>query len=471
MPTEPSLAYPNTPAGRRLAAFFGAFNSGDAGTIASFISAHYAPSALERLGAEERATMDLLFFHDTGGLTPYSVEQPAEYEIHALAQERLGEGWARVMLTLAPEPPHLIVNIGARPERRPPAAGPLPRLSQAEAIAELSAFMERLVAADAFSGAVLVAKDGAPLFKQAYGLASMAFGVPNRVDTKFNLGSMNKMFTGVAIAQLAQQGRLSFDDTIAKHLPDYPQHVAEKVTIHHLLTHTAGLGSYWNEKFESSKARLRSVADFLPLFIDDPLEFEPGAQWSYSNAGFIVLGAIVERVSGQSYFDYVREHIYQPAGMPNTDAYELDQDVPNLAIGYTYAAIDGRPDLSLRRNNLFLHVVKGGPAGGGFSTVEDLQAFDRALRAHVLLNPEYTATVTAGKVAVPGDPDAQYAYGFEDRRVGDHRVVGHGGGFPGINSDLNVYLDLGYTVAVMSNYDPPAAQRVSARMRELIARI
>lgn len=305
-----------------------------------------------------------------------------------------------------------------------------------------------------FSGAVLVAKNGVPIFTAAHGFASLDFQVPNQLDTKFNLGSMNKMFTAVAVAQLVEAGRLSFDDVIIDHIPDYPnQEVAKKVTVHQLLTHTSGLGNYWTPEYQrTSKDLFRDVADYLPLFVDQPLLFEPGSQWSYSNSGFMVLGLVIERVSGQSYFDYVRKHIYEPAGMQNTDAYELDSVVPNLAVGYT---LRGSKNGELR-NNLFLHVVKGGPAGGGYSTVEDLLRFSNALLGHKLLSPEMTERVLEGKVETDG-ANRTYGYGFRNQLENDQRVVGHAGGFAGINSFLDMYPDLGYTVAVMSNRDMGAA--------------
>ena len=155
--------------------------------------------------------------------------------------------------------------------------------------------------------------------------------------------------------------------------------------------------------------------------------------------------------------------------MTNTDAYEMDQDTPNLAVGYTDMGVDYATEPSpQRRNNLFLHVIKGGPAGGGFSTVEDLLQFDRALRGRKLLDAKHTDLVLAGKVAV--GPDAageKYGYGFSDAAVNGARVVGHGGGFPGISAQLDMYLDDGYTVAVLSNYDR-AANTVSDRLREWI---
>lgn len=355
----------------------------------------------------------------------------------------------------------LSVLVRATEQRSAP--GGAKKMSDAEIVADLKTYIDELVAQDRFSGAVLVARDGKPLFLQAYGLASKSFNVANRVDTKFNLGSMNKMFTAVAVLQLAEKGKLSLEDKVGKHIPDYPnKDVAEKVTIHQLLTHTSGMGSYFNKDYmEASKTRFKKVRDYFPLMANEKLAFEPGARWQYSNSGFMLLGAIVEAASGQDYFDYVREHIYKPAGMTNTDAYEMDQDTPNLAIGYANPGRSGAP----AQNNLYLHVVKGGPAGGGFSTVEDLLKFDIALRQHKLLSQKYTELLYTGKVEA-GGPNRKYAYGFGESREGGTRIVGHSGGFAGINSQLDIYLDLGYTVAVMSNYSPPAAGRIADRVRK-----
>ncbi len=324
-------------------------------------------------------------------------------------------------------------------------------------------YLEKASAEGSFSGTVLIAKDGTPLLKKAYGLADRSFQVPNKIDTKFNLGSMNKMFTGVAILQLAEKGKVSLQDKIIRHVPDYPnREIAEKVSIHHLLTHTSGLGHYWTDEFNrASKDRFKKVADYIPLFADQPLLFEPGTRYSYSNAGFMVLGLIIERVTGEDYFDYVREKIYKPAGMINTDAYETDRIIPNCATGYTtFGAEPGSV-----KNNLFMHVVKGGPAGGGYSTVEDLLSFSNALFGHKLLTPEFTQTVMTGKVDV--DLNSRYAYGFRERFENGHRIVGHGGGFPGISSRLNMYTDLGYTVAILSNTDQ-GGQALKVFIEELL---
>lgn len=322
-------------------------------------------------------------------------------------------------------------------------------LSEREIVEKTTAFLEELHSQDKFSGAVLIAKDSIPIFTKAYGYANRSFNVPNRIDTKFNLGSMNKMFTAVAILQLVEKGTLTLDGKIIDYVPNYPnKDVASRVTIHQLLTHTSGLGNYWTEEFmKTSKDLFREIADYLPLFVNDSLLFEPGRQYAYSNAGFMVLGYIIEKVTGQSYFDYVRENIYKPAGMINTDAYENDFVVPNLAIGYT--TVQARPGEI--KSNVFMHVVKGGPAGGGYSTVEDLLMFRNAMMNNRLLSESYTKMVLSGKVKT--DANVMYAYGFRDRVENGHHIVGHTGGFPGISGYLGIFTDLGYTVAVLSNVD------------------
>jgi D-alanyl-D-alanine carboxypeptidase len=336
----------------------------------------------------------------------------------------------------------------------PPSSTPLPPTSRGLIAfsSDIGAFLDGLAANDQFSGAALIALDGKPIWQGAYGLADRTRGIPNQIDTRFNLGSMDKMFTAVAIMQLVEQGRLSVDDKIADVLPDYPnRQVAETVTIHQLLTHTSGMGDWSeSERFPDLHDQIRRVEDYLPLFVDTPLEFEPGDRFRYSNSGYIVLGLIIERITGQSYYDYVRASIFEPSGMTGTGAYELDADVPNLARGYTRFAIDGS-ELDEITDYEFAAPMKGGPSGGGFSTVEDLLAFRNALLDGRLLSPASTGLLLAGKVWM--DERRQYAYGFMDRMVENQRVVGHSGGAPGICDFMDIYLDLGYTVIVLSNTD------------------
>ena len=352
---------------------------------------------------------------------------------------------------LESKPPHRFIDLGYEAPQKTDASDAPVGLAK-----QLRTYMDDLVSKGKFSGTVLVAKDGEPIFKEAYGLASKRYNVQNRIDTKINIGSMNKMFTGVAVCQLVEQGRLAFDDKIIKHLPDYPnREVADKVTIHQLLTHTSGLGSYFNDKYAATWTTIKTLDQLLPTFVEDPLAFEPGAQFGYSNCGAVVLGLIIERISGQSYFDYVREHIYKPAGMTNTDSYAMDEPVPNLAIGYTNLDADGQTVDGPRHNNLFLTFIMGSPAGGGFSTVEDMLKFSLALQEYKLLGAEMTETMLAGKASM--GPGMKYAYLFGDISRNGHRSGGHNGGGPGISSDFRFYAQLGYTYVVLANYDRAAS--------------
>jgi D-alanyl-D-alanine carboxypeptidase len=355
-----------------------------------------------------------------------------------------------------------LASFGARPvEAR--------ETGEAARLKEIENLLDKAVAADTFSGAVLVARGGVPVFKKAYGFANQEKRLANRTDTKFNLASMNKMFTSVAIAQLAERGKLSFDDTVARHLPDYPnREVAAKVTIHQLLTHTSGLGNYMTDAWSAKRAEIKTVSDLLPYFAGEPLKFSPGTGWQYSNAGFVVLGLIVEKLSGQSYFDYVRAHIFKPAGMTDTDSYESVRETANLAVGYTRMGADGRgrPENPRRPNTLFLP-FKGSPAGGGYSTLDDLLKFDRALRAHKLLGAKFTDIITTGKVDAPF---GKYAYGFGDSRVNGKRYVGHNGGAPGVAAQFESYTDTGYTLVVLANYDPPAVMPLINEIEQVLTK-
>ena len=457
-----SQAANETPAAKRALEFVNLINSDSREAAEAYIKGTFAPEFLNGFSMDDHLGFIDQFRDETRGVEFHSIQESSANRVTVLLKARLTGGWKALAVEVEADPPHRIKGIGRRPPKPPADAAPTRKLNDGEIVKELEAFAQKLADADVFSGSVLLARDGQPLFKKAYGLASKEFNVPNRVDTKFNLGSMNKMFTAVAIAQLAERGKLSFDDPLSKFLPDFPsKEAADKIKIKHLLTHTSGLGSYFNRKFmESSRALYRSVDDMMKLAKDEKPAFEPGARWSYSNTGFLVLGAVIEKVTGQSYYDYIRENIYKPAGMINSDCYELDLVTPNLALGYEKEHMSSGVRY---RNNLFQHVIRGGPAGGGYSTAEDLLRFSVALRSNKLVGPEYTKLLMSPK---PELNSPRYGYGFGiDSELG---TAGHSGGFPGISSDLTMFLNSGYTVVVMSNYGsgaPPVVDKIRELLR------
>ena len=332
----------------------------------------------------------------------------------------------------------------------------LHRMTEADALKALSAHADKLAGEDELSGTVLVAKNDRVLFSHAYGLADRNRRIPNTLRTRFRIGSMNKMFTAVAILQLVEAGKVKLTAPLGTYLPGYPNRdVATKVTIHQLLTHTGGTGDIFGPDFDAHRKELRTLADYVKLYGKRGPEFEPGSSWAYSNYGFILLGIVIERVTGHSYYDYVQQHIYAPAGMARTGSLPEDHAVPDRAIGYSKPS--GTTAWAPNTNTL---PYRGTSAGGGYSTVEDLTQFAHALLSHKLLGPDTTKLLITGKVK--DRPGTRYAYGFEDARDADgNGWVGHGGGAPGINGDLKIYPKPGYVVAVLANLDPPTAQRIS----------
>ncbi|HKQ77625.1 MAG TPA: serine hydrolase [Blastocatellia bacterium] len=438
-----AIKLPDTPAGKTLGEFIKAFNTGDLETLRRFHK--------ERGGDEENAWQDIGFYQQSGGLTLHSITRSDQFEIEVLVQTKKEERWMSFSMGVEPQAPHGIADIRVKPASAPGekigerGISPEPSketLSEAGIMEHLNAMLDKRVAEDSFSGVVMVARDGKPIFQRAVGLASKSYNVPNRIDTKFNLGSINKFFTRIAITQLIEQGKLSLDDAIGKHLPDYPnKEAAEKVTIKHLLDMQSGIGDFFGSKFDATpKNRIRSINDYLPLFADQTLKFEPGTSRAYSNGGYIALGAIIEKVTGQSYYNYVRERIFKPVGMANTDSYEVDEVTPNLATGYTRGAN------GVRVSNVYTKPARGSSAGGGYSTAEDLLKFTIALRTNKLLSEAQTKRTLQGGLGIAG-------------------------GAPGINAELEIDPGSGYTVIVLSNYDPPSAANVSQQIRKWIAQI
>jgi D-alanyl-D-alanine carboxypeptidase len=361
--------------------------------------------------------------------------------------------WLEIKLRVEEDAPHRIVAANVTPVPQPDAAMPArvgwPKVRRA---------LEAKIAADAdggwFCGALMVTRHGQTLFQAAYGLADREAQIPNTLDTRFRMGSMNKMITGVAVLQLAQTGLLGLDDTVGRRLPDYPNaRFAETVTIRHLLNHTAGAGDFFGPEFREHRLELRDPGDYIALLGDRAPEFEPGARYKYANYGFIVLGRIVERASGQSYDDYVAANIFSPAGMGATGALPEDIDVPGRAAGY----MDG-PAGTVRNNDTLPY--RGTPAGGGYSTIGDLVRFAHAFTSGKLLDASHMQLVGAG--GVEAGPGARYGAGFIEVRESGARSLGHTGGAPGMNGTLLMFPDAGYVVVALSNGDPPQASSLGS---------
>jgi D-alanyl-D-alanine carboxypeptidase len=440
---------PDTPAGRQFFGWLDAFNSGDKAKLEQFLKEHYPA----RAGSD--ALDNEMQFHDqTGGFEfkDFDRNESSTTKFVGIVKERDSDTFARFVMEVDPKDEKSITSLALNIVPRPAKFG-LPRMTERDALAAFREKLQQDAAADRFSGAALVAKNGTPIFSAAYGMADRDRKISNTLNTKFRIGSMNKMFTATAVLQLAQSSKLKLTDPVGKYLTNYPnKNIATKVTIEQLLSHTGGTGDFFGPEFDKHRLELKTLDDYLELYGTREPKYEPGSRWEYSNYGFLLLGLIVEKASGQDYYAYVREHVYRPAGMNSTDSLPEDQAVPDRSVGYT--KLGGS---STWKPNTHTLPYRGTSAGGGYSTVGDLLAFATAIQNHKLLDVHHTELLTTGHTqVVEGE---KYAYGFMDRTEAGVRSFGHGGGAPGMNGDLRIYPASGYVIVVLANLDPPAASR------------
>lgn len=554
------VIFPGTGVGKKAEEFWKAFERAEAAGLEAFFSGILPPEKLQQTPAGERAQRLLGLRQKLGKelkLIKVIQQSPEEISLFiASANDEL------LRLTLSFEKPGktfwlkgLTVD-EAGPEELAP---PLPPMTLAEALAAIEQQIAKAVQEDSFSGVVLIARDFQPIFFKSYGFASKELRAPNRTDTRFNLGSINKIFTKVAIGQLAEQGRLKLDDKLGKFLPDYPNAEArEKVTVRHLINMSSGIGDFFGPEFDRTpKNFLRHNRDYLKLFAHKPLAFEPGTREVYSNGGYVVLGEIISAASGLDYYDFIERNIFEPAGMKDSGWFQADAVVENVAEGYTRQNEEEEPGSATsgqrqtpdspekseqqpaqtlgkfssgqekertiinepagkkaekkRRRNIYTRPARGSAAGGGYATAEDLLRFARALYESRLLSEAWTDWIFTGiepaTAAVKTAGDKTESKSKDDRsaaileknpraetapaKSGSSSATAKGGvvrvsnqkeevqikpdrsrwnlaiagGAPGINAALEFEASTGYTIIVLSNYDPPAAIQISRLIR------
>ncbi|HEX8170947.1 MAG TPA: serine hydrolase domain-containing protein [Thermoanaerobaculia bacterium] len=332
---------------------------------------------------------------------------------------------------------------------------PAPSPADAQLAAESRKIAEGAAAAGAFSGVVLVAGPDGTLFEGAYGLADRSANRPNTLATSFDIASVGKMFTGVAVAQLAERGLVDFDQPVGRYLPPAlaQTEIGRKVTLHQLLTHTAGVPDLPDPLFNAPPP---SLSGYTPFFQTSKLEFEPGAKRAYSNAGFVLLGMVIEQVSGESYEQYLREHLFRPAGMTSV-CFRRAACASSSAVGYSRES-----ETSAWQPNTSKIAAAAGPHGGALVTARDLVKFFTALRGGKLLSAAMSARATTPRAG------AEAAYGFGTIAFERDRLVGHSGGNSGASADAYTYWNSGYSIIVLSNFDPPASHDVARAIRKLL---
>ncbi|MGI9360623.1 MAG: serine hydrolase domain-containing protein [Parasphingorhabdus sp.] len=399
-----------------------AFNANDAEALVAFSE--------KRLGYS-----DITYFLDirdeSGGLDLVKIERNQPHRFIATMREREAEMSRRVTVELE--------EIGSGKLKKLTTRG-LP-VSQKEAIKVLDAFAHRMADEDRFSGVLGIKSGDKLVYQKSFGMADRRKDIPVTSETPFFFASQGKMFTAVSILQLVEAGKLNLNDPLGKHLTNYPNKAMAKVTIRQLLTHTGGTGgiSLLGPEDSANRKSVRTIEDIIKLNGNRPPAFEPGSRIDYSNYGFILLGAIIEKVSGKDYYDYVTQRVLKPAGMTKTGWPKLDE-LDNIAVPYTtskdkyiVSAIDTLP-------------WRGSPAGGGVSTVTDELRFIEALRDGKLLSQSLLEEATKPQ-------EEWYGYGFVTGFSGDFPQWGHGGGAPGTDVSLFVFPTLDTTIACLGNRD------------------
>ena len=413
--------------------------NGSADAWEAFAQARFAPALLQQQSRDERAQLHQRIVNDLGAveLNGARREGPdAPLQLNVKGTKGAGVIVVTIDESATPRITAVRVELGVAAPGADRGGAPGPpvngTMTSEEIDRGLDGYFTKLAADEAFSGVALVAKNGVPVFFKAYGFADREKKVANTIRTRFNLGSINKAFTQVAIRQLIRDGKLSATDTLGKFFPDYPQVATRAATIEQLLTHRAGVADFFGPTFDSApKSQFTSNADYFKLVSGLPPTFAPGERNQYCNGCYIVLGAIVEKVSGMAYEKYVAEHVFARAEMTSTGYPRSDRPEPDIALGYTRRGGGG----SLQ-NNIALHGVTGSAAGGGHSTALDLLSYVKAVRA--------------GKF--PGaEPD-----------------MGIAGGAPGINAIVEGRGE--WVVIVLSNFDPPSAQQTGTAIADALMR-
>ncbi len=313
------------------------------------------------------------------------------------------------------------------------------------AAAAIDALVARYAELGLFSGSVLVARRGEVLVKKGYGLANEEWGVPNRPDTVFRLGSVTKQFTAMLVLQLVDEGKLALDARLSDVLPYYRKDTGSRITIHNLLDHTSGIPNYTRPSFFAESARTRfTVEEFVTKFCSGDLEFDPGSRFAYSNSGYYVLGAIVERVAGKPYAEVLAQRITGPLGLRSTRLDDARPVIERRAAGY-------ERDVRGVRNAPFLDMSAAFSAGALLSTVEDLFLWDQALYGERLLSPKLMKAMFT-----PGLGNYGYGWGIREVPIGpgmaNRTVTAHDGGINGFESLIRRVVDDRILIVLLDNH-------------------
>jgi CubicO group peptidase (beta-lactamase class C family) len=422
---------------------------------------HLSSANIGRMSADDQAQWYFEFCTANGGLRVTEIERSDTRSVSLVMVSAKSDVWFN--MSIATDDSGKLEQAFVEPTTPPESTMPKD-LSDAAIAREVKQRVSRLAKAGVFSGIVTVARGTQIIASASGGYADRERKTPITGATQFALGSMGKLFTAAAVGQLVDQKKIAFDATVGQFFPDYPNPtVRDKVTVGMLLSHTAGLGDFLPKRTpEMRRDGVKRAADFMPLYDHDELKFAPGTSWGYSNAGEALAGAIVEKASGEDYPDYLRQHIFTAAGMENSDPDNIPLVSDKLVVPYTKASPNGR--------FAEWHVAErsgGSPAGGAISTADDLVRFANALRGGKLMSQATFAEMS--KPHANGGAGGSYGYAIGIHSTYGRTFVGHNGGFPGVNTEIFIFLDLPYTVVVLANQDPPAESYPASTIAAMIA--
>lgn len=443
-----------------------ALNSDSAELHAKAIDAIFAASMLEKIGLAriqkqmERIKLDFgaLEYHHSE-ISEFNMGNAISRVLHVYAKPPRSAMWRDFQFRFEANPPHKLTELAFIAEVAEPVYLPNSALTDPNTLTWLNSYIDKLIAQNDLSGSVLIAEGERIVFERAYGFADEKRAVKITGGTRFNLGSGNKMFTALAIAQLVAAEKLSYDDPLIKFFPDFPQReFAAKATIHHLLSHTSGIGEYWTEEYVQHWHEIKKLRDYLPWIYKAGIKYELGKEFYYSNSNFLLAGLIVEQASGMDYFDYIRKNIYQPLDMTATDSYFRNDSQVVLAA-------------PLKREEkgwvIANQGLRGSSAGGGYSTTHDMLKFARGLVAGKILSKENLSTMLASKTRGLAEA-SDYGYGFILSNEGNAPSYGHGGIARGVNFEFRHFPQLDITFVAFCNQDNGAYDDLRKNIIKLI---
>jgi CubicO group peptidase (beta-lactamase class C family) len=452
-----------TPARQRFKELLTAYNSGERSALQAFRDEHVSWRWEDAPGVDDA----LQFWKRNGGFDELETRNVSASILYSFLHSRDSDDVFILDMTVERYPPHRVVAVTLDPAGAAGSDYRPRRLSIDAAVADMRAHLAQRERAGLFSGAMLFAQGSRVLLREAHGFANRAARIPNTPATRFHVGGMSNMFTATAILRLVQDGRLTTSQTVGAVLPELADRPYAKVTLGQLLSNTGGTGNVRVTPYMAQRDGLRSPLQFAREFALQPLLFRPGTRFAYSNYGFALLGAIIERASGRRYDDYVREVVFGPAGMQETIAAARAE--PQYGAATAYSRVPGsRQWVAAPAWQARLPTA----VEGHDSTIEDLFRFVTALLSHSLLDERHTSLLLSPRTSIGGEQS--YAYGFFSEPYGKgvrwsgHREAGLEMGLADMSGELMFDAAAGYVIVALSNVGAPAATHAS---RHLAARL